>query len=63
MPRLKFLISRSNTKVKVTRSNILIPMERCSHKEHSCEISIESSVTYHSKVIAKVILVFADDRT
>jgi hypothetical protein len=35
---LKFSVSRSNTKVKVTRSKI--PTERsCRHKEHSCEIS------------------------
>ena len=30
-PRLKFLKSRSN--VKITRSKILVPMERCCHKE------------------------------
>jgi hypothetical protein len=32
MPRLKFSVCRSNTKVKITRSNLLV------HKERSCEI-------------------------
>ena len=37
-PRLKFCKSRSNVKVKVTRSKILVPMERSCHKEYTCEI-------------------------
>ena len=37
-PRLKFFSSRSNFKVKVTRANILVPMERSCHKEYTCEI-------------------------
>ena len=32
-PRLKFFKSRSNVKVKVTRSKILVPLERSCHKE------------------------------
>ena len=32
-PRLKFFKSRSKVKVKVTRSKILVPMERSCHKE------------------------------
>ena len=30
--------SRSNLEVKVTRSKILVPMERSCHKEYTCEI-------------------------
>ena len=37
-PRLKFYKSRSNFKVKVTRSKILVPMERSCHKECIYEI-------------------------
>jgi regulation of enolase protein 1 (concanavalin A-like superfamily) len=37
---LKFLKSKSNFKVKVTRSNIMIPIERSCHKEHIYEIPI-----------------------
>ena len=37
-PRIKFFESRSNFKVKVTRSKILVPKERSCHKEHTCEI-------------------------
>jgi hypothetical protein len=37
-PMLKFLKSGSNFKVKVTRSNILVPIERSCHKEHTYEI-------------------------
>ena len=37
-PRLKFFKSRSNVKVKVTRSKILVPMERSCHKECIYEI-------------------------
>ena len=33
LPRLKFLKSRSNVKVKVTGSKTLVPMERSCHKE------------------------------
>ena len=33
LPRLKFLKSRSNFKVKVTGSKILVSMERSCHKE------------------------------
>ena len=32
-PRLKFFKSRSNVKFKVTRSKILVSMERSCHKE------------------------------
>ena len=34
-PRLKFFNSRSNFKVKVTRSNITVPCERSCHKEYT----------------------------
>ena len=34
-PRLKFFKSRSNFKVKVTRSKITVPGERSSHKEYT----------------------------
>ena len=37
-PMLKFLKSRSKVKVKVTRSKILVSMERYCHKEYTCEI-------------------------
>ena len=37
-PRLKFSISRSNFKVKVIKSKILVPMERFCHKECIYEI-------------------------
>ena len=37
-PRLKFFLSRSNFKVKVTRSKILVPTERSCHKEYTCEL-------------------------
>ena len=37
-PRLKFSESRSNFKVKVTRSNILVPVERSCCKECTYEI-------------------------
>ena len=36
-PRLKFLKSRSNFKVEVARSKILLPMERSCNKEYTCE--------------------------
>jgi hypothetical protein len=36
-PILKFLKSGSNFKVKVTRSKILVPIERSCHKEHTYE--------------------------
>ena len=35
---LKFFKSRSNFKVKVTRSNIMVPCERSCHKEYTCAI-------------------------
>ena len=38
LSRLKFFKSRSNVKVKVTRSKILVPMERSCHKECTYEI-------------------------
>ena len=37
-PRLKFFKSRSNFKVKVTRSKIMVPCERSCHKEYTCAI-------------------------
>jgi hypothetical protein len=37
-PMLKFLKSGSNFKVKFTRSNIMVPIERSCHKEHAYEI-------------------------
>ena len=37
-PRLKFFKSRSNFKVKVTRSKIIVPCERSCHKEYTCAI-------------------------
>jgi hypothetical protein len=36
--KMKFSISRSNTMVKVTRSNQLASMGKYCHKEHSSEI-------------------------
>ena len=44
-PRLKFFKSRSNFKVKVTRSKLLVPTERSCHKDYTCKY--ESS-TYSS---------------
>ena len=37
-PKLKFFKSRSNFKVKVTRSNIMVLCERSCHKEYTYEI-------------------------
>ena len=37
-PRLKLFKSRSNFKVQVTKSHILVPMERSCRKECTCEI-------------------------
>ena len=37
-PRLKFFKSRSNFKVNVTRSKIMVPCERSCHKEYTCAI-------------------------
>jgi hypothetical protein len=47
-PMLKVLKSGSN--FKVTRSKILVTIERSCHKEHTYEIPI----TYHSKDMANV---------
>ena len=47
---LKFLKSGSNFKVKVTRSKILVPIERSCHKEDTYEIPINK----HSKDMANV---------
>jgi hypothetical protein len=58
LPMLKFLKSGSNFKVKVTRSKLLVPIERPCHKKHTYEIPI----TYHSKDMANV-KVFADRQT
>ena len=38
MAKVKVFKSRSNFKVKVTRSKILVPMERSCHKECTCKI-------------------------
>ena len=43
-PRLKFFKSRSNWKVKVTRSKFLVPCERSYHKEYTCAILKSCSV-------------------
>jgi hypothetical protein len=51
-PMLKFLKSRSNVKVKVTRSKILVPID----------MKYESRITYHSKDMTNV-KVFADKQT
>ena len=37
-PRIKFFKRRSNFKVKVTRSKMLVPMKRSCHKECTYEI-------------------------
>ena len=37
-PRLKFFKSRSNFKVKVTRSKIMVPFELSCHKEYTYAI-------------------------
>ena len=37
-PKLKFFKSRSNFKVKVTRSKVMVPCERSCHKEYTCAI-------------------------
>ena len=51
-PRLKFYKSRSNFKVKVTRSKILVPVERSCHMEYT--LKYESSTYSSSWVIGKV---------
>ena len=38
MTQVKVFKSRSNSKVKVTRSKILVPIKRSCHKEYTCEI-------------------------
>ena len=37
-PMLKFFKSRSNFKVKATRSKIMVPCERSCHEEYTCVI-------------------------
>jgi hypothetical protein len=37
-PMLRFLKSGSNFQIKVTKSNILVPIERSYHKEYIDEI-------------------------
>ena len=37
--KIKFLKNRSHSQVKVTRSKIMVPMNRSYHKEYSCKIS------------------------
>jgi hypothetical protein len=49
-PMLNFLKSGSNFNVKVTRSKVIIPIQRSCHKEHAYEIPI----TYHSKDMTNV---------
>ena len=39
MAKVKVLKSRSNVKVKVTRSKILVPMERSCHTESTCNMN------------------------
>ena len=51
-PRLKFFKSRSNVKVKVTRSKIMVPCERFCHKY--THMKYESFLFYGLKVMAKV---------
>ena len=36
--KVKFFKSRSNFKVNVTRSKLIVPRERCCHKEYTCAI-------------------------
>ena len=50
--RLKFSTSRLNTKVKVTRSFPLMPMERSFTR--NTHVKYQSPSTYDSNVIAKV---------
>ena len=38
MAKVKFFKSRSNFKVKVTRSKFMVPCERSCHKEYTCAI-------------------------
>ena len=37
-PSVKFFKNRSNFKVKVKRSNIMVPCKRSCHKEYTCAI-------------------------
>ena len=50
-PRLKFFISRSNFKVKVTRSKIMVPCEKSCHKKY---VQYESLISSGKKVVAMV---------
>ena len=52
-PRLKFFKSRSNFKIKVTRSNIMVPCERSCHKKYICAKKYESPLSSGKKVMAK----------
>ena len=51
-PRLKIFKSRSNFKVKVRTSKIMIPCERSCHKEYTCVN--ENPISSGLKVMAKV---------
>ena len=46
-PRLKFFKCRSNFKVKVTRSKIMVWCERSCYKKYTCEIYSKSMKTQH----------------
>ena len=43
-PRLKIFKSRSNFKVKDTRSKVMVPCERSCHKEYTCTIYLSLMV-------------------
>ena len=59
-PRLKFIKSRSNFKVKVTRSKIMVPSERSCHK--NTHVQYGSPITSSKKVMAKVKVFFTHTR-
>ena len=60
-PRLKFFKSRSNFKVKVTRSKIImVPCERSCHEKYTYEISIFNGLKVMAKVKVFVHAVKAD---
>ena len=53
-PRLKLFKSRSNFKVKVTRSKIRVPCERPCHKEYESP----TGISFSKQVMAKVKVLF-----
>ena len=61
MPNVKVLKSRSQVKVKVTRSKIWYQWKGLVTR--NTRVKYESPITYNSKVMVKVTVFFADKQT